>query len=100
MIKQVDKNTRVVELYIGYGDSEGGQWNVEDCLVDASLSQEDALTQAVDNLVASLDPRAEYAFIGLYAFWTDEMMDSFREGGVDGDIDDDYMLGFFANAHK
>lgn len=67
---------RVVEMYVGVGDSSGGTWFVEEVRVDASLPNGRAIEVAYNKLWAMFDreEREATAFTGLYSIWDDSLM--------------------------
>lgn len=68
-----NERKRWVEVYVGVGDSQGGEWYVIDIDVDASLTEEEAGKAAL--AIAQEKWQDEIAFMGVYSVWSDDSME-------------------------
>ena len=70
-----DRAERLIEVYVGQGESQGGTWYVTDVHVPVELSREDAEEFALERVQSWLDATEDIiAFIGVYCYWSDDMM--------------------------
>jgi len=79
---------RLVEVYVGIGDSDGGTWFVADRFVDAKLNDKQASSAALEDVLASLDDgeRDAVAFVGIYAIWDDNEMEAWLKYEEDNNV--------------
>ena len=69
------ERTRPVELYVGEswgGDS--GAWYIITEDVPADLPEDQACEVAIDAAYSHLSKNNNVAFVGVYSFWTDDMV--------------------------
>jgi len=84
-----EDSKRIVEIYIGQGDRNGGTWYVRDFEVPSSLDDDDAGKVAMGMAEEELSAyQVEYAFLGVYSVWDDDDMDSYwEEYGFEDELD-------------
>lgn len=87
-----DRAERLIEVYVGIGDGDGGTWFVVDIYVPADIEEETAKQVALAKVMDDLDSRLgdSVAFCGIYSYWDDEQMEEFCADWDDDNDDDDW----------
>lgn len=68
---------RTIEMYYGIGGSDGGSWYVIEMRVNFNLSEKEATALAYEKAYENIatNEGMSAAFVGVYCFWDDEMME-------------------------